>query len=130
MFESILRVLRRKHDVPERIRLTIDGFELLSGDEVKWRIWWSEVDKIEVFKEDLITYDLVCMEFFVGVRDMVFPLNEELEGFWEIANRIKEVFPTSSQDWEAAVVKPAFARNPAIIYERASGGPRDEDRVD
>lgn len=118
MRERIARVLRRKKDVPERIALRGDGFDLCSGDDLKYRVLWNEVDRIEVFKEDLITYDMVCMEFIVGVKDMVFPVNDEVEGFWEMVKRIKEVFPTSRQDWEAVVVKPAFARNPTVIYER------------
>ena len=32
--------------------------------------------------------------------------------------RVKEVFPDSKQDWESVVIKPAFERNPTIIYER------------
>jgi len=120
MLERIARVLRRKKEVPERIVLTDDGFELYSGDDLKYRVLWNEVDRIEAFKEDLITYDMVCMEFIVGAQDMVYPLNDEVDGFWEMVKRVKEVLPTSRQDWEAAVVKPAFARNPTVIYQRAT----------
>ena len=121
MLERIARVLRRKKDVPERIVLRDDGFDLYSGDALKYGVLWNEVDRIEVFKEDLITYDMVCMEFIVGAKDMVFPVNDEVEGFWEMVKRVKEVLPSSRQDWEAVVIKPAFARNPTVIYQRATG---------
>ena len=113
MLERIARALRKKKDVPERIILRDDGFDLYSGDAL-----WREVDKIAVFKDDLVTYDLICMEFIIGTKNEVFEVNEEVEGFWEMVKRIKEVHPTSRQDWEAIVVKPAFARNPTVIYER------------
>ena len=121
MLERIARVLRRKKEVPERIVLRDDGFDLHSGDALKYGVLWNEVDRIEVFKEDLITYDMVCMEFIVGAKDMVFPVNDEVEGFWEMVKRVKEVLPSSLQDWEAVVIKPAFARNPTVIYQRATG---------
>ncbi len=118
MLERIGRVLRRRKDVLERIILRDDGFDLFSGGTLKYTVLWNEVGKVEVFKEDLITYDLICMEFFVAAKGMVFPVNEEIEGFWELVSRIKVVLPASKQDWEAIVVKPAFARNPIVVYER------------
>ena len=63
MFERIAKVLRRKKDVPERVILKFEGFDLYSGDTLKGGVQWHEIDKIEVFKEDLITYDMVCMEW-------------------------------------------------------------------
>jgi hypothetical protein len=119
MLERIARILRRKKEVPERIVLGDDGFDLYTGDHLKYRVLWNEVDRIDVFKEDLVTYDMVCMEFIVRSKDMVFPVNDEVEGFWEMVNRVKEVLPTSRQDWEAVVIKPAFARNHTVIYERS-----------
>jgi hypothetical protein len=35
---------------------------------------------------------------------------DAIRGFWELARRVKEVFPSSDQEWEESVVKPAFAR--------------------
>lgn len=120
MLERIARVLRRKKEVPERIVLGDDGFDLYSGDHLKYRVLWNEVDRIEVFKEYLITYNMVCMEFIVRAKDMVYPVNDEVEGFWEMTKRVKEILPASRQDWEAVVIKPAFARNATVIYERSA----------
>jgi hypothetical protein len=79
------------------------------------------VDKIAVFKDDLVTYDLICMEFIIGAKNQVFEVNEEVGGFWDMVKRLKQLLPSSRQDWEAVVVKPAFARNPTVIYERSAG---------
>ena len=119
MFERITKVLRGKKDVPERVILRDDGFHLYSGKTFKGGVLWRKVDKIAVFKEDLITYDMVCMEFILRAKNEVFEVNDEVEGFWEMVKRVKEVLPTSQQDWEAVVIKPAFARNPTVIYERS-----------
>ena len=69
--------------IPERIVLSEDGFELYKGEQFKGRVLWSQVDKIEAYKADLITYDLVCVEFFIGAKNEIFAVDEEVEEFWE-----------------------------------------------
>ena len=100
--------------------LSADGFELYRGASEKGRVAWNQVDKIFAFKEDLVTYDLVCMEFIIKEKNEVFEVNDEVEGFWEMVERIKEAFPSSLQEWEAVVVKPAYARNPTLVFERSA----------
>jgi hypothetical protein len=89
MFERIARALRRKREVLERIVLRDDGFDLYSGDHLKYQILWNEVDRIEVFKKDLITSDIVCMEFIVRAKNLIYPVNDEVEGFWDMVKRLR-----------------------------------------
>ena len=91
-------------------------------------VLWREVDEIAVFKADLITCDLICMEFIIRGKNQIFDVNEEVVGFGEMAERLKQALPCSRQDWEAAVVMPPFARNPTVIYERSDtdAGPHFE----
>jgi hypothetical protein len=118
MFERIAKLLCKRNHVPDRVILKTEGFALYRGSAIKGGVDWREIDKITVFKEDLLTYDVVCMEFMLGAKNEVFEVNDDVEGFWGLVKRIKEVFPTSRQDWEAVVLKPAFDRNPTVVYER------------
>lgn len=102
----------------EHIFLRDNGFDLMRDNLVKGGVDWPEVDEINVFKEDMVTFDLVCMEFWIRYRDQTFEVNDDVGGFWELTKRIKEVFSTSEQRWEESVVKPAFARNATMIYKR------------
>ena len=57
-------------------------------------------------------------EFQLVGKDEVFEVNDDVGGFWDLVKRVKEVFPDSDHEWEDSVVKPAFARNANVIYER------------
>jgi hypothetical protein len=114
----LARIFRKRTEQPEKVLLNPEGFDLWAGAARKGSVLWREVDTITVFKEDLLTEDLVCMEFIIGARNEVFEVNEEVAGFWEMVERIKEILPTSRQDWELSVVKPAFTRNATVIYRQ------------
>jgi len=120
MFRRLSRALRGRGKILERIVLREDGFDLFRNDRRKGGLWWRDVSKIVAFKDDLLTYDLVCLEFFLQSKGQVFEVNDDVEGFWAMVERIKEVFPHSNQTWEASVLKPAFARNVTVIYERST----------
>ena len=109
---------RRRKEPAEHTVLRDDGFDLYLGEKLKGGVKWDQIDKVAVFKEDLVTLDLICMEFTIGARNEMFEINEDVQGFWDVVKQIKVLFPSSRQDWEASVVKPAFERNATIIYER------------
>jgi hypothetical protein len=46
----------------EKLVLTNDGLKLVFKDGSSEELLWSDVDRINVFKEDLLTTDLLCME--------------------------------------------------------------------
>ncbi|MDA1233456.1 MAG: hypothetical protein O3A53_01500 [Acidobacteria bacterium] len=48
-------------------------------------------------------------------------MNEELEGFSALAERVKEVFPTSKQQWELSIWTPAFTTKYTVIYSKTPG---------
>jgi hypothetical protein len=62
------------------------------------------------------------LEFDLVDKDEVFEVNDDVGGFWDLARRVKEVFPSSDQEWEEGVVKPAFARNARVVFERPASG--------
>ena len=119
MFKCIIKLmaLGKNEAPPGRIRLNNDGFDLYVEDTLKWQVHWDALNKIEVFKVDLITYDIVCMELFDFERDMTFPVNEEVKGFWEMVKRLKEALPSSLQDWDVDLENPTFARTRTTIYK-------------
>ena len=118
MFSKLVKALRHQEKSPYKIILREDGFDLHRGEEHKGEVSWDEVDKIVVFKKDMLTFDIVCVEFTIGVKDQFFLVDDDVEGFWDMVRRIKEVFLKSNQKWEELVIKPAFDQNLTVIYER------------
>ena len=101
-----------------------EGFSLHEDDAKEVRIEWPAIGKIVAFKEDLLTFDLVCLEFHLVAGDKIVELNEDTKGFWELVEKLKAVFPDSDQAWESKVLKPAYSRNPFTIYEKQRQMPR------
>jgi hypothetical protein len=118
MFKRLSKLLRRRKFTVERAVLREDGFDLYEGENYKGGVIWAEVEKIVAFKRDMVTFDLVCLGFIIPGKKEIFEINDDLRGYQDIVKRIKESFPDSRQDWESAVVRPAFARNTTTIYQR------------
>ncbi len=120
-FRKIVEALRSRAGNPRRapswIAFTDEGFELRADTEFVSGLKWRDVRKIVAFKRDMVTADLVCLAFQCTGQEGVFEVNDEVGGFWDLVNRVKEVFPDSDQEWEESVVQPAFARNAIAIYE-------------
>ena len=122
MLHKLAKTIRRREESPARIVLREDGFDLYQAEVINSGVLWSEVDKISAFKRDLVTYDLVCIEFVIGAKDSLIEVNDDVEGFWEMVGRLKEIFPDSQQDWELSVIKPAFELCETVIYEKGVAG--------
>lgn len=120
VLKHLWSVLVQRERPAEWISLTHEGFELHRGGVSVGGVAWREVERITAFKRDLITVDSICLEFKLAGEKGFFEVNDDVGGFWELVGLIKEIFPTSLQDWEEAVGKPVFAPNITVIYERAS----------
>lgn len=104
------------------LRLLDDGFEVLedsSGTSV--RVSWADVVQIDTYKVDLLTTDMICVQFILTDERCV-TISEEWEGFADVAGAMLERFPDISRNWFVEVMHPAFATNFTTLFEaRASG---------
>jgi hypothetical protein len=101
-------------------RVSVDdvGFDFFAKDGTVHRVDWSDIDEVVAYKQDLMTTDAVCLEVTPGRRDVV-RLDDDVAGFWILVDKLKERLPTSSQDWEKVVVKPAFEANRTVIFQKS-----------
>lgn len=118
-FTFAISRLFSKNETKERIELFPSGFRLICDGQAKGEVLWNQVNRIAAFKDDLLTVDLICMEFILREKDIVFEVNEDIEGFWDLAKRLPTIYPSINREWQSKVVLPPFARNPTTIYQRA-----------
>lgn len=105
----------------ERVDLLETGFRHWRANQLVGTVQWDDVEKVTAFKRDAGTIDFVCLEFLLSPNRTYWVLHDEVEGFWALVARIKEVFPDSDQRWEERVVKPAFAENATVILQKGIG---------
>lgn len=99
------------------IARTNRGFELRAGNDPLCHVAWSDIERITAYKADRLTWDTVCLEI-LSSAGVVCTVDEETEGFWDLIDDLKRALPTSDQDWEHAVILPAFAENRRVIFPR------------
>jgi hypothetical protein len=82
-----------------------------------WTLRWSDIDRIEAFKADLLTADDVCLAFIAGA--MTYTVDEETPGWQQLGEAIRARFAVHP-NWFATVVQPPFAMNRTILWDRAA----------
>ena len=99
------------------------GFDLI---DLKTKIpvrtvTFAKVSRINAFKRDLFSTDLICLVFYQDESELPIEINEEMEGFEQLGNRLPGIFSGFDEGWYAKVVKPAFATNLTEVWKRDSG---------
>ncbi len=84
-------------------------------------IAFDAIEKVEFFKRDELTTDLVCCEIVVNAdsRREVWFFHEEAAN-WENMLRLVERLPGFDAEWRAKVIQPPFAENRTVAFERQS----------
>lgn len=82
---------------------------------------WDDVTRIDVFKQDTVIYDIICMDVYdrSGKHMLV---DENMAGWHELIGAIPRFLPKclKSDDWYARVAIPAFELCWTTIYYRYS----------
>jgi hypothetical protein len=121
MFQKLHNfVEKRLHGKQEQARLAVSDDEvvLYSDERELWRFRWDAVTRIEAYKRDLFSTDLVCLDFYVAALDMTYPTHEEVQGFVTLREQLSSRFPSVGSDWLRKVTLPPFAPNHKVLYER------------
>lgn len=77
---------------------------------------WNEIEEINVYKRDLMTTDLICMD--INFKETSLTFSEETQGWYILVKKLKEVFNTIPSDWNDKVVVPPFETNFKTIYKK------------
>jgi hypothetical protein len=83
---------------------------------------WEDTLRIEAFKRDLYTVDLICL--LIHLRDnRTLEIDEEMDGWKSLVDKLPEYLPgcQNFEQWFSAVAFPAFKPNITKIYQRDTG---------
>jgi hypothetical protein len=103
---------------PNSMKLSWLSMEYERGELV---LAWKDVNKIEAFKRDLYVVDLICL-LMVLEDDKALEINEEMEGWTSLVEKLPEYFPGCQklEEWFLRVAVPPFKPNATEIYYRKS----------
>lgn len=76
---------------------------------------WAGIEKVVVYKVDLLTIDEVCMDITFNGKTIV--IKEEMKGWDTFINQLKSTLRLNNDNWESLVVQKPFECTPMVIYE-------------
>lgn len=121
MFQKLHQVIVRAFRPRQRqLRLAAGDEEVCLFAEGKdvWRFRWDEVVRIETYKRDIFSVDLVCLDFFIESREVPCRTHEDMQGFPDLRERMQCRFSSISEGWTQQVAFPPFATNQTVLYDR------------
>jgi len=92
-----------------------DGFVYPFSDGER-KVKWSSIERLEGYKQDLMTADQICMDITFEGSHVTF--SEETPGWYIFQEKLHAALPGVSSSWEYDVMFPAFANNFTVLYER------------
>ena len=106
---------------PEKphINLTSLGYSLRKAGKVVAEVCWSDVNEIFAFKQDVFSYDLICLGFRLRDSDTICEVDEECAGYKQLVSELETRFPGLKTDWFAEVAFPAFKTNQTILWTKS-----------
>lgn len=90
----------------------------LFNDRGEIVVAWQDVVRVEAFKRDLYSVDLICLAILLG--DKTVEINEEMDGWESLVDKLPEYLPGCQkfEQWFLVVAFPAFRPNFTVIYQR------------
>ena len=77
---------------------------------------WNEIEEINVYKKDLMTVDLICMDIIF--KNTFITFSEETPDWDILVDKLKEIFNNIQRDWDTEIVSSPFKTNFKTIYKR------------
>jgi hypothetical protein len=86
------------------------------------QLQWIDVEEVRAFKRDLVTTDLICLEFKKLGKEEYYEINEEMAGYHDLLELIPEHLTKFNLEWFSSIARPAFASNHQVIWKRIGMG--------
>ncbi len=119
MLRAIRNFLNKRKTAQCLIVSSEHGVKFFRGDVEVGGFSWDKVRRIVAYKDDLMTTDLICLEFEVE-DDLVYLAHEEAPGFEQLCTDMAKAFPAIDPNWLLTVMQPAFVRNFTVLHGKSA----------
>ena len=100
----------------DELKSTDEGFTITNNPYGE--ILWCDVAEIAVYKRDLFSVDLICIEFQLQETGRFVEIHEEMSGFTELMTVVEERYGLK-ESWWSDVALPAFQTNMTTLWSSA-----------
>jgi hypothetical protein len=95
------------------------GFEIVNPGGSGEEVLWNEIEEVHAFKRDLITTDMICLEFKRSGKEQYYEVNEEMAGYQDLLQAMQKYLPGFNLSWIPGTTLPPFATNHQTIWKRS-----------
>ena len=98
-----------------------NSFRIDAGMESTGDVPFEWIERIEAYKRDELTTDLVCFDITYRMSEgkRIAWVHEEMPGFAQLNLALQQRLPGLEADWFSKVAQPAFAENRRTILMRS-----------
>ncbi len=106
---------KEKINDPGIFEFTDNGFSF-NINRITSKKKWNEIKEINIYKKDLMTTDLICMDIIF--KEIFITFSEDTPGWYVLVKKLKEVFNVIPNDWDNELILPPFGTNFKTIYKK------------
>jgi len=92
-----------------------NGFDFTEKGQT-YSFLWADIQSIFGYKRDLYTVDELNLDVFAA-NNFRLHLTEEIPGWYQFIDKIKQTFPTIDKEFEVSLMFPPFATNMTLVYD-------------
>jgi len=92
------------------------GFHFVEHGKTSARVSWSEILEVFAYKEDLFSYDEICLGFRVSEDGTFWMVSEKCIGYNDLLTELECRFSGIRTNWFAEVAFPAFVPNRTTLW--------------
>lgn len=92
-----------------------NGFDFIEKGQTH-SFLWADIESIFGYKRDLYNVDELNLDVFAK-NNFRLHLTENVPGWYQFIDKIKQAFPTIDKDFEAILMFPPFETNLTLVYD-------------
>lgn len=89
-------------------RIRFNSAELMIEGAENQVLPWDSVLEVFAYKDDVFSYDIICIGFRLNDQGTYVRIDEEYEGYKSLIDYLPHVFQGIRSDWFREVAHPAF----------------------
>ncbi len=119
MLGAIRNFLNKRNTAQCNILSSENGVRFIKDGGQDGGFAWNKVKRIVTYKDDLLTVDLIYLEFETE-DGLVYLAHDEAPGFEQLCTNMNKEFPAVDSNWLLKVMHPAFAKNFTVLYDKTA----------
>jgi hypothetical protein len=84
----------------------------------RWRIRWSDITEIAMWKVDCVVIDMLCLGFRIEGSTSYYCCDEHADGWQELQPHLLRRYNFKIEDWWNIIVLPPLEEKFAVVWKR------------